>query len=57
MKSERVLDKLLKQIDNLKLAKRLLEAAYLEMGPYQHSDISQETWTEITNYFKFDDSE
>lgn len=35
----------------------LLHAIFLEMDPYQHGKITDQTWTKVQLFFDFDDSE
>ena len=52
-----MLEKLLKEIEDLKKAKELLNKVWIEMGPYRDGDIDDETWSKISEYMFFDDSE
>lgn len=52
-----MLEKLLKEIKDLKKAKELLNKVWIEMGPYRDNPISDETWNKISEYMFFDDSE
>jgi len=52
-----VLEQLLKELDDLKDAKSLLERVYLSVGPYGERPIPDGLRQEINSYFKFDDSE
>ena len=52
-----MLDKLLEEIKDLKKAKELLEAIYIEVGPYKHTHIDNNTWSKVCDYFNFDDGE
>lgn len=38
-------------------ALKLLEAVYLELGPYRNREITEKTWDKVRNFFGFDDSE
>lgn len=38
-------------------AVKLLEAVYVEMGPYRQDKVSDETWRKVCDFFGFDDSE
>lgn len=66
------LDKLLEEYAHLKEAEALLEAVYIELGPYlyvtpnnceaigaKHANLTylRGTWAAVRNHFKFDDSE
>jgi hypothetical protein len=54
---ESVLDKVLDEINELKLAKEILTEVYIDIGPYQDREVKDETWTRVRNFFNFDDSE
>ena len=54
---ELYIDEMIIELQKLRNAKRLLEKLYHEVGPYRNGKIREETWYEIRNYFKFDDSE
>lgn len=54
------LQEFLNEIYKLQNAHTLLEQIWLELDPYYkdaHRKISEETWSKVREYFKFDDSE
>ena len=38
-------------------AEELLQAIFLDMGPYRHDSISDQTWSKVLRFVKFDDAE
>jgi hypothetical protein len=51
-----MLDKLLEEINRLKLAEEILNDVLLELGQNQ-TGLSSDTIVKIYNYFKYDDDE
>lgn len=52
-----VLDSLVQEYFHLKRVEELLDDIYVEIGPYQDGEVSNETWEKVRKHFKFDDSE
>lgn len=52
-----MLDELLKELEELKKAREILEWVYVDIGPYGARQLQEETLNLIRNYFDFDDSE
>lgn len=57
LKSPSFLKELVQEVTELEEARELLQAVFLERGPYQQNPVSAETWAKVAAYFKFDDGE
>lgn len=56
-KNKAVWDGLVAHVGRGEEAVKLLEAVYVEMGPYRQDKVSDETWRKVCDFFGFDDSE
>ena len=52
-----VLQELLKEIENLEHARKLLDKIWMDIGPYDQGKITDDTWRELRKFYDFDDSE
>lgn len=58
MKPEQtLLEQLLKEIEDLREAKAILESVWVDIGPFHTNPVSDKTQDDINKYFGFDDSE
>jgi hypothetical protein len=56
-KPEDIWSMLKEHVDSGERAKELLLKVWLDIGPYGHDKVSEETLREVNNYLNFDDSE
>ena len=55
--AEKTWEQLTSHVKNGEDAVKLLEAIYIEHGPYRNGEIKDTTWDKVRDFFGFDDSE
>lgn len=50
-------DALTAHVARLEKGNELLEKLYQQIGPYQEGKVEDRTWSEVRDFFAFDDSE